>query len=138
MYYYKLESFDYDEHWTAFYVSNKKYSDDEFKKIVKDAYIETCKHISENQKPVSKFNYMIDSVIFDILQESDKDKSQPCHYFNRILKDRHDLINLDDCLDSKLEFVEQNGGNDNLREFYDKRSEYILVGISDDDNKGYI
>ena len=137
MYFYKLEYFDYDEHWKTIYCSQKKYSDEEFKKIVKDAYIETCKYISDSKMAFSEFDYRVQCVIFDILGEYDHDKSKPWDYFNKILKDRHDLRNLDDCIYSKLEFAASCHTNNNLEEFYEERNGYTLVGISDDDFIAY-
>ncbi|MBQ6813798.1 MAG: hypothetical protein IJP12_04075 [Methanobrevibacter sp.] len=137
MYYYKLESVGYEEHWIAIYCSEKKYANTRLKKIVKEAYIETCKYISDNGKAISEFDYYVENIIFDVLMNK-RDKSQPCHYFNRILKEKYDLVNLDDNLHSKVVFGTNSMPNKNTREFYDERDNYDLVGLSEDDFKGYL
>ena len=137
MYYYKLESIGYEEHWKAIYCSEKKYTHTKFKQIVKEAYIETCRYISDNGKAISEFDYYVENIIFDILMD-DRDKSQPCHYFNGILRQKYDLVNLDDILHSQLIFGTDSMANKNTREFYDERNNYDFVGLSEDDFKGYI
>ncbi|MBR5502861.1 MAG: hypothetical protein IKV87_00190 [Methanobrevibacter sp.] len=138
MYFYKLEAIGYEEHWKTIYCSSKSYSEEEFKAIVKEAYIETCKYISNNGKFLSEFDYRIENAMFDLLEEEGFIENQDSHYFNNLLKEKYDLLNMDDCLTAELVFGTVNFPNENTRDFYEERDNYTFVGLSYDDFKGYL